>query len=129
MPNSEHHYKYRLQILWPDPLKNRGDDILKKRPDLVEQMNAFRVKIQNVCNLICKGIWKMDTAHTLQGVTLWFSKGADCYYLILNQPKLKWIINEKIGVVNFYTGEIKNYKLVYSNTGIGVEEINLQNHA
>jgi hypothetical protein len=119
----QHRYKYRLQILWPAILKNRGVNVLKNRADLVEQMNLFRVKIQNVCKVVCKGLWEMDIAHDLKGVTLWFSTGADCYYLILNQPEFKWIINENIGVVNHFTSELKNYKLIYTSLGISVEEL------
>ena len=41
-------YKYSLKVRWPAMCRNRSTQILKERPDLVEQMSRFREKISNV---------------------------------------------------------------------------------
>ena len=45
-------YKYSLKVRWPAVCRNRSIQILKERPDLVEQMNRFRDKVSNVINEI-----------------------------------------------------------------------------
>ena len=43
-------YKYSLKVRWPAMCRNRSTQILKERPDLVEQMSRYREKISNVLN-------------------------------------------------------------------------------
>ena len=41
------YYKYSVKLMWPAMCRNRSVEILKDRPDLVDQMNKFRTKIEN----------------------------------------------------------------------------------
>ena len=123
------HYKYSVQVLWPEVCRNRSFEVMRNRPDLVERMNNHRVKIQNVCRLICKGQWRMDPSHNLRGVTLWFEDGADCYSFILRQPEFDWQLHKELGVVSYFTGVLNNYNIVYSPNGISIESVNQQNRA
>ena len=35
-------YKYSVKLMWPAMCRNRSVEILKDRPDLVDNMNKFR---------------------------------------------------------------------------------------
>ena len=41
-------YKYSVKLMWPAMCRNRSVEILKERPDLVDQMNKFRQKVENL---------------------------------------------------------------------------------
>ena len=45
-------YKYSVKLMWPAMCRNRSVEILKDRPDLVDQMNKFRQKVENVLRLV-----------------------------------------------------------------------------
>ena len=47
-------YKYSLKVRWPAVCRNRSIQILKERPDLVEQINRFRDKVSNVLKIACR---------------------------------------------------------------------------
>jgi hypothetical protein len=115
------HLKYHTVVRWPGPCRNRSAETLTSRPDLVKDMNAFRIKIENVCRLILKKQYKIDPNHQLTGVSLWFESGQDLYEFIIRQPEFEWEIVSEIGTVNYLTGEYKKYKLIYLPTGITID--------
>jgi len=114
----EQHFKYRIVVKWPAICRNRSVEILKERPDIVEQMNHFRNKIENVCKLILKKEYKIDTNYNMHGVILWLSSGQDLYDFIIRQPEFEWEMVPDVGVINRITGDYQNFELVYTPTGI-----------
>ena len=52
MPSNSVVYKYSLKLMWPAMCRNRSVEILQDRPDLVDQMNKFRQKTDNVLKII-----------------------------------------------------------------------------
>ena len=51
MQNKSIVYKYSVKLMWPAMCRNRSVEILKDRPDLVDQMNKYRIKIDNVLRI------------------------------------------------------------------------------
>ena len=120
MSNNKTHYKYHITLRWPGACRNRSLETLQERPDLVEQMNHFRVKIGRVCGLILKKKYKIDANHNLNGVTIWMESGQDVYDFIIRQPEFDWEIVPELDVVNGLTGEIKKWDIVYTPSGITI---------
>lgn len=113
-------YKYNIMVRWPAVCRNRSYEILKERPDLVEQMNMFRQKVNRVCKLILRKNYKIDTNHNLTGVNIWMESGQDVYDFIIRQPEFEWEIVPEISTVNRLTGELKKWEIVYTPTGITI---------
>src|SRR5210317_1590147 len=93
------HLKYHLVVKWPEVCRNRKLEIMAERPDLVQQMNNFRIKLNNVCKLIVKKQFRIDSNHNLHGVSLWLESGQDTYDFIIRQPEFNWQIVPELGVV------------------------------
>jgi hypothetical protein len=55
-------FKYNMMVRWPATCRNRSYEILKERPDLVEQMNLFRQKVDRVCKFspVLTFGWNLD---------------------------------------------------------------------
>ena len=87
-------YKYSVKLMWPAMCRNRSVEILKERPDLVEQMNMFRQKIDNVLKIVCRKNFQIDGTYNMSGVRLWFESGQDCYDFIIRQPEFGWEITQ-----------------------------------
>jgi hypothetical protein len=113
-------YKYSLKLKWPAQCRNRTAEILQQRPDLVDQMNKFRVKITNVCGIICRDKVQIDTAFSVTGVRLWFSSGQDCYDFIIRQPEFEWELWPELDIMNVITSQLENFDIVYSPTGVSI---------
>ncbi len=114
-------YKFSVKLRWPAVCRNRSVEILKERPDIVEQMNHFREKIANILKIICRKPHQIDPSHAMSGVRLWFSSGQDVYDFIIRQPEFDWEIVPEISVINEITGEMQNYDVVYTPSGITID--------
>lgn len=119
--NKTTHMKYHILVMFPATCRNRSTEVLQDRPDLVHQMNQFRVKIENVCNLIIKKSFRIDENHHMLGVGIWMESGQDLYDFIIRQPEFNWEIVPEIATVNRLTGELKKWRLVYTPTGITID--------
>tara|TARA_B100000902_G_scaffold215805_1_gene205226 strand:- start:637 stop:1002 length:366 start_codon:yes stop_codon:yes gene_type:complete len=121
MLKNEHFYKYSLKLRWPAVCRNRSIEVLKERPDLIEQMNMFRDKINNVLKIICRKKWQIDNNHSMSGIRLWFESGQDVYDFIIRQPEFGWEIMPEIDVINIITGQLQKFDLVYTPTGVSID--------
>ena len=114
-------YKYSLKLMWPADCRNRSVEILKDRPDLVDQMNKFRVKIDNVMKIICRKHFQVDATYMMSGVRLWFQSGQDCYDFIIRQPEFLWEVHHELSVMNTVTSQLQTFQIVYTPTGITID--------
>ena len=114
-------YKYSLKLMWPAMCRNRSIEILKERPDLVDQMNKFRQKTDNVLRLICRKSHQVDSNHMMSGIRLWFESGQDCYEFIIKQPEFDWEIMPELSVMNEITSQLQGFKIVYTPTGVTID--------
>jgi len=113
-------YKYNIKLRWPAICRNRSIQTLQERPDLVDQMNFFRTKVSNVCKLILRKSFKIDTSHSMTGVRIWFDTGQDAYDFIIRQPEFEWEIVPEICVVNILTGQVQTFIIEYTATGVTI---------
>lgn len=120
MQKENNTYKYSLKLQWPAVCRNRSVEILKDRPDLVEQMNRFRQKIDNVVKIICRKPVQIDGNYSMSGVRLWFVSGQDAYEWIIRQPEFDWELNHKLGILNELTNQLQEFEIVYTPTGITI---------
>ena len=111
-------YKYSLKLKWPSMCRNRSVEILKERPDLVEQMERFREKVSNVLKIVCRNDFQIDSNYYMTGVRLWFVSGQDVYDFIIRQPEFDWEIDYKLDVLNEITTELQTFEIVYTPTGV-----------
>ena len=121
MPNKSITYKYSLKLMWPALCRNRSVEILKERPDLVDQMNKFRQKIDNVLRIVCRRHFQIDAAYMMSGVRLWFESGQDCYDFIIRQPEFEWEIHPELSVINSVTSQLQTFQIVYTPTGVSID--------
>ena len=120
MQNRAVTYKYSLKLMWPAMCRNRSVEILKERPDLVDQMTKFRVKIDNVLKIICRRHFQVDGTYMMSGVRLWFESGQDCYDFIIRQPEFEWEVHPEISVMNSVTSQLQTFDIVYTPTGVTI---------
>lgn len=113
-------YKYSVKLMWPAMCRNRSVEILKDRPDLVDQMNKFRQKIGNVLKIICRKHYQVDAAYLMSGVRLWFESGQDCYDFIIRQPEFGWEVQPELSVMNLITSQLQTFDIVYTPTGVTI---------
>jgi hypothetical protein len=114
-------YKYSLKLMWPAMCRNRSVEILKDRPDLVDQMNKFRTKIDNVLKIICRRHFQVDGTYMMSGVRLWFESGQDCYDFIIRQPEFEWEVQPELSVMNSVTSQLQTFDIVYTPTGVTID--------
>ena len=114
-------YKYSLKLRWPSMCRNRSVDILKERPDLVEQMNRYREKVSNVLKIVCRKSAYIDNNHSMTGIRLWFESGQDVYDFIIRQPEFGWEVVPMLDVINIITGQLQNFEIQYTATGVVVD--------
>ena len=114
-------YKYSLKVRWPAVCRNRSIQILKERPDLVEQMNRFRDKVSNVLKIACRKLFLVDTSHSMSGVRIHFESGQDVYEFIIRQPEFDWEVVPTLEVINIITGQMQNFNIVYTPTGVVID--------
>lgn len=114
-------YKYSIKVRWPSVCRNRSVETLKERPDLIEEMNKFRQKTDNVLKIICRKSFQIDGAHSMSGVRLWFESGQDVYDFIIRQPEFDWEIIPEISVINAVTSQVQNFDIVYTPTGVVID--------
>ena len=114
-------YKYSVKLMWPAMCRNRSVEILKERPDLVDQMNKFRQKVENVLKLVSRKHYQVDATYLMSGVRLWFESGQDCYDFIIRQPEFDWQIQPELSVMNPITSQLQTFEIVYTPTGITVD--------
>lgn len=113
-------YKYSVKLMWPAMCRNRSVEILKDRPDLVDHMNKFRQKVENVLKLISRKHYQVDATYLMSGVRLWFESGQDCYDFIIRQPEFEWQVQPELSVMNPITSQLQTFEIVYTPTGITV---------
>ena len=114
-------YKYSVKLMWPAMCRNRSVEILKERPDLVDQMNMFREKVSNVMKIVCRKHFQIDSTYMMSGVRIWFESGQDCYDFIIRQPEFDWEIHPEISVMNVITSQLQSFEIVYTPTGITID--------
>tara|TARA_B100000900_G_scaffold291893_1_gene250792 strand:+ start:859 stop:1227 length:369 start_codon:yes stop_codon:yes gene_type:complete len=114
-------YKYSVKLMWPAMCRNRSVEILKERPDLVDQMNKFRQKVENVLKLVSRKHFQVDATYLMSGIRLWFESGQDCYDFIIRQPEFEWQIQPELSVMNPITSQLQTFEIVYTPTGITVD--------
>ena len=114
-------YKYSLKLMWPAMCRNRSVEILKDRPDLVDQMNKFRQKVENVLKLVSRKHYQVDAAYLMSGVRLWFESGQDCYDFIIRQPEFEWQLQPELSVMNPITSQLQTFDIVYTPTGVTID--------
>jgi hypothetical protein len=114
-------YTYSLKLMWPAVCRNRSVEILKDRPDLVDQMNKFRQKVENVLKIVCRKHFQVDATYMMSGVRLWFESGQDCYDLIIRQPEFEWEIQPELSVINSVTSQLQTFQIVYTPTGVTID--------
>jgi len=114
-------YRYSVKLMWPAMCRNRSVEILKDRPDLVDQMNKFRIKIDNVLKIICRKHFQVDGTYMMSGVRLWFESGQDCYDFIIRQPEFDWEIKPELSVMNTVTSQLQTFDIVYTPTGVTID--------
>ena len=114
-------YKYSLKVRWPAMCRNRSTQILKERPDLVEQMSRFREKISNVLKIVCRKTFIVDNNHAMAGVRVHFESGQDVYEFIIRQPEFDWEVVPTLEVINIITGQMQNFDIVYTPTGVVID--------
>ena len=56
--NKDIFYKYTVTLQWPQIARNRSIETLRDRPDIMQEMNHFMQKVENVTKLILKKLWK-----------------------------------------------------------------------
>lgn len=118
--NKETFFKYIVTLKWPQVARNRSVETLQERPDIVQEMNHFREKLERVCKLILKKNYKIDDKFHISGIKIQFESGQDLYEFIVRQPEFEWEILPKISTVNSLTGEYKTFDLVYQPTGFNI---------
>ena len=101
--------------------RNRSLETLQERPDIVQEMNHFRQKIENVLKLILKKEFRIEDKFHMHGVRIEFTSGQDLYEFIIRQPEFEWEIVPEIGTVNKLTGEYRKFILNYQPDGISVD--------
>ena len=52
--NKDIFYKYTVTLQWPQIARNRSIETLRDRPDIMQEMNHFMQKVENVTKLILK---------------------------------------------------------------------------
>ena len=114
-------YKYSLKLMWPAMCRNRSVEILKDRPDLVDQMTKFRVKIDNVLRILCRKNFQVDSTYMMSGVRLWFESGQECYDFIIRQPEFEWEVQPELSVMNSVTSQLQTFNIVYTPTGVTID--------
>lgn len=118
--NKDTFFKYIVTLKWPQVARNRSVETLQERPDIVQEMNHFREKLERVCKLILKKNFKIDDKFHISGMKIQFESGQDLYEFIVRQPEFEWEILPKISTVNSLTGEYKTFDLVYQPTGFNI---------
>ena len=121
MQNNTIFYKYSLKLMWPAMCRNRSVEILKDRPDLVDHMNNFRQKVENVLKIVCRKHYQVDATYMMSGVRLWFESGQDCYDFIIRQPEFEWEIQPELSVMNQLTSQLQTFEIVYTPTGVTID--------
>ena len=121
MPSKSIVYKYSVKLMWPAMCRNRSVEILQERPDLVDQMNKFRIKIDNVLRIVCRKHFQIDATYHMSGVRLWFESGQDCYDFIIRQPEFEWEIHSELSVINSITSQLQTFEIVYTPTGVLID--------
>ena len=101
--------------------RNRSIEILKDRPDLVDQMEKFRIKIDNVLRIVCRKPFQVDGTYMMSGIRLWFESGQDCYDFIIRQPEFGWEIHPELSVMNVITSQLQSFDIVYTPTGVTID--------
>lgn len=114
-------YRYSLRLMWPAMCRNRSVEILKDRPDLIDQMNKFRVKTENVLKIICRKSFQVDGTYMMSGVRVWFQSGQDCYDFIIRQPEFDWEVKPELSVMNTLTSQLQTFDIVYTPTGVTID--------
>ena len=121
MSNKVIKYKFSLRLMWPAECRNRSVEILQDRPDLVDKMEKYRMKIDNVLRIVCRKHWQVDATFMMSGVRLWFESGQDCYDFIIRQPEFEWEIQPELSVMNSVTSQLQTFNIVYTPTGVSID--------
>ena len=81
-------------------------------------MNRYREKVSNVLKIVCRKSAYIDNNHSMTGIRLWFESGQDVYDFIIRQPEFEWEIVPELDVINIITGQLQNFDVVYTPTGV-----------
>ena len=56
------------------------------------------------------------------GIRVWFESGQDVYDFIIRQPEFDWEIVPTLDVINIITGQLQNFEIQYTPTGVVVDQ-------
>jgi hypothetical protein len=57
----------------------------------------------------------------MTGIRLWFESGQDVYDFIIRQPEFDWEVVPTLDVINIITGQLQNFEIQYTPTGVVVD--------
>ena len=110
-----------IRVLWPPHCRNRNHNILKDRPDIVNEMNGMRAKIENFLKASCSGRYKISDEYHMQGFNVGFESGPDVYNFILEQATIGYEVEREIGRYNIFSDKYIKHRILYTPKGIVVD--------
>jgi len=115
---TEKKINYIVKILWPGHCRNRSLEQLKERPDIVENMNGHRAKVENFCKALCSDNYEISNEHDMKGFNVGFKSGQDVYNFILEQATIGYEVDREIGRFNIFTQKFIKHTIRYTAKGI-----------
>ena len=112
---------YTIRVLWPAHCRNRNSKVLETRPDIVNEMNGMRVKIENFLKASCSGNFVVSNEYDMQGFAVAFESGPDVYNFILEQATIGYEVDREIGRYNIFSDKYIKHRILYTPKGIVVD--------
>ena len=112
---------YVVKVLWPGHCQNRNAETLEDRPDIVQEMNGMRGKVENFCKASCTGYFKISNEYDMKGVNIGFESGPDVYNFILEQATIGYEVDRNIGRLNIFSQKFIRHRILYTEKGIVVD--------
>ena len=74
-----------------------------------------------ISNIVCRKTFIVDNNHAMAGVRVHFESGQDVYEFIIRQPEFDWEVVPTLEVINIITGQMQNFDIVYTPTGVVID--------
>ena len=87
----------------------------------LEKSKNLEKKILSDFKLILRKNFRIETNYSMVGVKMWLESGQDVYDFIIRQPEFEWEIVPEIHTVNYLTGELRKWSVVYTPTGVTID--------
>ncbi len=101
--------KYHIMIEWTATCRNRSEQTLKARPDLVSQINEFTTRVIDICKKYKKPI-QVDQNYNMIGIKTWWTDGEELYHFLMTQHQNNLQVIPELGVVNGLSGLLVMFK-------------------